>query len=59
MYLLVLMLCTAGSHAVDLWRTLGHSLNTLFGINAVYLLVLMLCAVGFHAVDLCQHLCFL
>ena len=54
-YLLELILCTAGAHAVDLWRRCLFSKN-LFGIEAVYFLVPMPCACGTHAVDLWQAL---
>ena len=50
------MLCTDGTHAVDLWQPLFFVKLCLFEIGAVNLLLLMLCTVGIHAVDLWQPL---
>ena len=51
-YLLVLMLCVVGTHAVYLWQPMCLFVDTLVGIHAVYLLVPILGGVGPHAVNL-------
>ena len=51
MYMLMLMLCTVGTPAVDLWQPLVLFQQSLVGIDVVYSLVLMLCTVGTDAMD--------
>ena len=58
MYLLVLMLCTVGTDAMDLRQPLLVWLNNISGIDAVYFVVLMLCTVGPHAGHLWQPFVF-